>query len=160
MPYQHKHEPGEPGDDAHGVDGRRKCLEVNLHATGHSTHPFKRKRVIGICLYKKLHHPLSRLAVESLASSSNNYSGRNDDPSPKKPVTVLVVDQLCRHRRQPSSRVLGSGDVLRVGSVESLHHFDTESGTVREEHCELGHSGPDLVLNIRSDLSENGAGSL
>jgi hypothetical protein len=35
--------------------------------------------------------------------------------------------------------VLGSGDVLGMGSVEGLHHLDAEAGIVREEHRELGH---------------------
>jgi hypothetical protein len=32
-----------------------------------------------------------------------------------------------------------SCDVLRVDSVQRLHHLDAEAGTVTEEHGELGH---------------------
>jgi hypothetical protein len=37
--------------------------------------------------------------------------------------------------------MLSTGYVLSVGSVQSLHHLDAESGSVREEHGESGHGG-------------------
>ena len=49
------------------------------------------------------------------------------------------MEQLSRHRRQPPRRVLITGDVLGMGSIEGLHHLDAKAGTVGEEHGELGY---------------------
>jgi hypothetical protein len=37
--------------------------------------------------------------------------------------------------------MLGPGYVLRMGSIEGLHHLNAEASTVRKEDCELGHGG-------------------
>jgi hypothetical protein len=59
-------------------------------------------------------------------------------PSFRPPLTV---EQLSRHCRQPSRGVLSTGDVLRVGCVQCLHHLDAEAGTIGEKYGELGHGG-------------------
>jgi len=48
---------------------------------------------------------------------------------------------------QTPLRVLGSGDVLGVSSVQRLHHLDAEAGTVSEEHRELGHGSPEWLCD-------------
>ena len=53
-------------------------------------------------------------------------------------MAVLAIEQLSRHCQQPPRRVLRSGYVLGMGSVQRLHHLDAEASIVREEHRELG----------------------
>jgi len=50
------------------------------------------------------------------------------------------VGSACPAQSLPVG-VVGSGNVLGVGSVQRQHHLDAEVSTVSEEHGELGHGG-------------------
>ena len=82
------------------------------------------------------------------------------EPRRQQLVAVLAVEQLSRHCRQPPSGVLGSGDVLRVGSVQGLHHLDAEVVMLADELGGnlLGGAGEEGVGEVLGGLGGYGSG--